>query len=144
MACNKKAAFAGAMIYTLFDSFADEQERMSPYAARLRTMLIKQLKLCDRGIARQADRAFERVLESIKDTPFKLSIATVIDTLYFNFENQMRSMYGNKIGDAVVRYTTRFAPDIDSKVATDSYRVADMLTLEFEKEAKNAGTSTNK
>ena len=133
--CNKKAGYAGAMIYALLENFLEGSEKLSPMVVRLKMMLLKELRTCPIFMAAQADRAFENVAEEIKNKGYKLSVATVIDTLYFNFEPQMRSMYGNKIGEAITSFTIRFAPDVDGKIATDSYAVADMLSKAFEDEA---------
>ena len=135
--CNKEAAFVGAMIFALIDAFLDGKEKSRGTTIRLKQTLLKQLRKCPITMARMADVAFQRVLNELESKGYTMYASTVIETLFFNCEAQMRLMYGNDISDIVSNFTLKVETfGDDEETIKRSYIVADMLSKEFQIEAQ--------
>ena len=135
--CNKEAAFVGAMIFALIDAFLDDKEKSRGTTIRLKQTLLKQLRKCPITMARMADVAFQRVLNELDGKGYTMYASTVIETIFFNCEAQMRTMYGNEISTIVSNFTLKIETLGDNgDTIKNSYMVADMLSKEFQIEAK--------
>ena len=88
-------------------------------------------------MARMADVAFQRVLNELDGKGYTMYASTVIETIFFNCEAQMRTMYGNEISTIVSNFTLKIETLGDNgDTIKNSYMVADMLSKEFQIEAK--------
>lgn len=135
--CNKEAAFVGAMIFALIEAFLDEQEKSRGTTIRLKQSLLKQLRKCPITMARMADMAFQRVLTELEGKGYTMYASTVIETIFFNCEAQMKMMYGDEISSIVSNFTLKVETfGDDEETIKRSYVVADMLSKEFQKEAQ--------
>lgn len=75
-----------------------------------------------------ANLGFNTVLEVSQSYPegIRADIATVVETLYFNHEEQMKLLYGNNITDLVLRCTDKISLDgLTKQEIRDSYNIAD-------------------
>ena len=135
--CNKEAAFVGAMIIALIFGFLDDKEKMRGTTIRLKQALLSKLRFCDMNMAKLANIAFQRVLTEIEGKGLTMYASTVIESLFFASESKMRAMYGNEISNIVSNFTIKIDNfGDDEEVHKNSYKVADMLSLEFKKEAE--------
>lgn len=126
--CNEEAAFVGVFIFALMQEYLEESEKR---------LLIHGLRKCDNGIVKRADAALQEVIDELQEKRFSAYVSLIIETLYFNAEHKMRSMYGSKIGDLVVRFSMRIDVDNDAQAIKNSYIIADMFSNAFKRAIKS-------
>lgn len=134
--CSEEAAFVGVFIFALMQEYLEESEKRLLSSVALQRALLHELRKCDNGIVKRADAALQEVMDELQEKRFSAYVSLIIETLYFNAEHKMRSMYGSKIGDLVVRFSMRIDVDGDAQTTKNSYMIADMFSDAFKRAIK--------
>lgn len=125
-----QATLCGSYILVLLMQHKELQSKGS--VARLRQKLQSILRKQGKDLAKLADEAYNYVKEELKDRRIAIDTSVVSESLLFDFENQMKKLFGNNIVELVDRANQKlFVEDTGefekSDVVSDSYMVADML-----------------
>lgn len=135
--CNEEAAFVGVFIFALMQEYLEESEKRLLVSVALQRALLQVLCKCDNGLVKRADAALQEVMDELQEKHYSAYVSLIIETLYFNAEHKMCSMYGRKIGDLVVRFSMRIDVDNDAQAIKNSYIIADMFSNAFKRAIKS-------
>lgn len=123
-----RGIISGSFIVFLL-SLIDKEYQNRGSIINLRQYILKQTRKVQRyNLVLLSNDAWKSVLDKFKDDHIAFSVVVVVETLAFNYENELKKVFGNNIINLCVRFAAKQGEiDIDKKVIEDSYMIADEL-----------------
>lgn len=128
MIISKEATLVGAFMYIILLNL-DKEDLVKGSVARLKERIFARLRKSPRKYAKEADALWSKIIAN-NPQKFSLYISPVIETLFFNHEAVMLSMFGDDFGDIVSRATMKMAYGDNEEALRNSYIMADIISKE--------------